>query len=435
MRNAARLNRRTFLKTAAAAAAAPYVVSASALGAGDKPAPSNRVAMALIGCGGQGTGVMNAFLHLPDTQVLATCDANKQRRLAAKKLIEDYYAAKKAADYKGCQDYNDFRELLARPDIDAVIVGTPDHWHALPTIAAARAGKDVYCEKPLCLTVQEGRAMADAIKRYGRVFQHGTQQRSDRNFRHAAELALNGRLGKLTLVTVAAPASSPGPKLKEEPVPEGFDYNFWLGQAPLAPYMDVICMKTGWYHMSPYTPGFISGWGVHHVDSAHWGMGTDLTGPVELEGWGEFPKEGIYDSAVKWDLNLVYPGGLKMHFVSDNILPHGVRFEGTDGWVHVVRGAINAEPKSLLAEKFGPNDKRLIDSNHHQANLVQSIKTRQPTVCPIEVAHRSTTVCQISDITIRLKRKMKWDPEKERFIGDDEANRMLSRAMRPPWSL
>ena len=435
MRNAARLNRRTFLKTAAAAAAAPYVVSASALGAGDKPAPSNRVAMALIGCGGQGTGVMNAFLHLPDTQVLATCDANKQRRLAAKKLIEDYYAAKKAADYKGCQDYNDFRELLARPDIDAVIVGTPDHWHALPTIAAARAGKDVYCEKPLCLTVQEGRAMADAIKRYGRVFQHGTQQRSDRNFRHAAELALNGRLGKLTLVTVAAPASSPGPKLKEEPVPEGFDYNFWLGQAPLAPYMDVICMKTGWYHMSPYTPGFISGWGVHHVDSAHWGMGTDLTGPVELEGSGEFPKEGIYDSAVKWDLNLVYPGGLKMHFVSDNILPHGVRFEGTDGWVHVVRGAINAEPKSLLAEKFGPNDKRLIDSNHHQANLVQSIKTRQPTVCPIEVAHRSTTVCQISDITIRLKRRLKWDPEKERFIGDDEANRMLSRAMRPPWSL
>jgi predicted dehydrogenase len=285
------------------------------------------------------------------------------------------------------------------------------------------------------MTVEEGRAVCNAVKRYGRIFQLGTQQRSDRNFRFAAELALNGRLGKITQVIVAAPPSAVGPKFKQDPVPEGFDYDLWLGQAPVAPYMSIVCQNTGWYHMSPYTPGFISGWGVHHVDSAHWGMGIELTGPVELEGSGEFPKEGIYDSATKWDVNLLYPNGMKMRFVSDNVLPHGVRFEGADGWVHVVRGGIDANPKSLLQEKFGPNDKRLIESGHHQGNLIDCIRSRKQTVCPAEVGHRSTSVCLISDIAIRLKRKMKWDPEKEQFLDDAEGNRMLSRTMRAPWHL
>ena len=428
------VSRRQFLKGAAAAVAVPYLVSASALG-GDAPAPSERIALGVIGTGGQGRGVMGGFLGLAACQVVAVCDVNKARRLEAKKQVENHYAARKDADYKGCADYNDFRELLARKDVDAVLIATPDHWHAIPAIEAAKAGKDMYVEKPMTLTVREGRALCDAVQRYGRVFQLGTQQRSDRNFRHAAELALNGRLGKITQVVVAAPPSGGGPPLKEEPVPEGFDYDFWLGQALLAPYMDVVCQKVGWSHMSPYTVGFISGWGVHHVDSAHWGMGIERTGPVELEGTGEFPKEGIFDAAVKWDLNLVYPNGMKMHFVSDNVLPHGVRFEGDKGWVHVVRGKIEAEPASLLAEKFGPGDTRLPESHHHQGNLLDCIKSRKETVCPAEIGHRSTSVCLISDIAIRLKRKMKWDPDKEEFPGDAEANRMLSRAMRPPWRL
>jgi len=430
------LSRRTFLKTAAVTAAAPYVITSTALGAGETPAASERIAMGLIGTGPQGCGVMGGFMHHPTCQIVAVCDPNRDRRLAAKKNVEGFYAGRKEKDYKGCADYNDFRQLVARDDIDAVIVGTPDHWHAIATIEAAKHGKDVYCEKPLTLTVAEGRAMCDAIKRYGRIFQHGTQQRSDRNFRHAAELAVNGYLGKIQIVKVGAPGSARdnGQQKPADP-PEGFDYDLWLGQAPTAPYYEVVCQQRGWYYMSPYSAGFVSGWGVHHVDSAHWGMGVDDTGPVELEGKGDYPKEGLYDTACTWQVDLTYSNGLKMSFTSNNFNDQGVRYEGTDGWVYVRRGRIDANPKSLLKVEMKPGDTHLYESRHHQGNLLDCIKTRKPTVCPIETAHHANLVCLISDIAMRVGRKLKWDPVKEEFPGDAEANRMLSRAMRPPWHL
>jgi predicted dehydrogenase len=430
------MTRRTFLGSAAAAAAAPYVIASTSLGAEGVPPASERLGIALIGSGPQGTGVMRAFMQHDACQVLAVCDVNRARRLPVKKMVEDHYAQRKAGEYKGCADMADFREVCARTDIDAVIIGTPDHWHALIAIEAARQGKDMYCEKPLTLTVAEGRAVCNAIQRYGRIFQHGTQQRSDRNFRHAAELALNGYLGDIRIVKVAAPGSvrDNGQHKPAQP-PEGFDYNFWLGQAPETPYYDNVCQSRGWYHMSAYTAGFISGWGVHHVDSAHWGMGVDATGPVELEGKADIPTQGLYDCACTWDIMLKYTNGLTMHFTSDNISEHGVRYEGAKGWVHVKRGFIDAEPKSLLTAQMGPNDKHLIESRSHQGNLLDCMKTRQPTVCPVETGHRANTVCLIGDIAIRLGRKLKWDPVKEQFPGDDEASRMLSRAMRPPWNL
>ena len=319
------MSRRTFLKSAVAATAAPYMITSAALGAPGRTPASERITMGLIGSGGQGTGVMRGFIHHATSQVLAVCDVDKGRRTAVKAWVNKFYADRKNAAYKGCDDTGDFRQLLARKDIDAVIIGTPDHWHAIPTIEAARHGKDIYCEKPLCLTVAEGRAMADAVKRYGRIFQHGTQQRSDRNFRHAAELAVNGYIGEITIVKVGAPGSArDGGKQKPTKPPDGFDYDFWLGQAPVAPYYEVVCQKRGWYYMAPYTAGFVSGWGVHHVDSAHWGMGVDLTGPVEFEGKGDYPTQGLYDTACTWNVNLTYPNGLKMNFTSNNITAQGV---------------------------------------------------------------------------------------------------------------
>jgi len=432
-----RTTRRTFLKSAAVVAVAPSMITSTALGAPGRAPASERITVGVIGTGGQGRGVMGGTMHHATCQIVAVCDVNRERRLQTKAQVAKHYTGLGDADAaKGVKDYNDFRQLVRRDDIDAVIIGTPDHWHAIATIEAARHGKDIYCEKPFSLTVAEGRAMADAVKRYGRIFQHGTQQRSDRNFRHAAELAVNGYLGDITLVKVGAPGSArDNGKQKPAQPPDGFDYNTWLGPAPLAPYYEVVCQKRGWYYMSPYTAGFISGWGVHHVDSAHWGMGVDLTGPVELEGKGDYPTQGLYDTACTWNVNLTYPNGLKMNFTSNNINAQGVRYEGTKGWAYVRRGHIDAHPKSLLKVKMGPNDKHLYESRHHQGNLLDCIKSRKPTVCPAEMGHRSNTICLISDIAMRLGRKLKWDPEKEQFPGDAQANRMLSRAMRPPWHL
>ena len=437
MSEQAGMSRRTFLKSAAAAAVAPSMITSTALGAPGRAPASERITVGVIGTGGQGRGVMGGTMHHATCQIVAVCDVNRERRLQTKAQVAKHYTGLGVADAdKGVKDYNDFRQLVRRDDIDAVIIGTPDHWHAIATIEAARHGKDIYCEKPFSLTVAEGRAMADAVKRYGRIFQHGTQQRSDRNFRHAAELAVNGYLGDITLVKVGAPGSArDNGKQKPAQPPEWFDYNTWLGPAPLAPYYEVVCQKRGWYYMSPYTAGFISGWGVHHVDSAHWGMGVDLTGPVELEGKGDYPTQGLYDTACTWNVNLTYPNGLKMNFTSNNINAQGVRYEGTKGWAYVRRGHIDAHPKSLLKVKMGPNDKHLYESRHHQGNLLDCIKSRKPTVCPAEMGHRSNTICLISDIAMRLGRKLKWDPEKEQFPGDAQANRMLSRAMRPPWHL
>jgi len=430
------VTRRDFLKGAAAAVAGPYLIAPSALAVSGRPAPSDRIVMGCIGVGGMGTGDMRDFLGNADVQIVAACDIDGRRRQVAKKGLEQHYAAQLAkGTYKGCATYNDFRELLAREDIDAVSIATPDHWHCLLGIAAAEAGKDMYIEKPLSLTIAEGRALSDAVKRYGRVFQHGTQQRSEGNFRFACELALNERIGKLHTIKVGSPASGEAGVEPPMPVPKDFDYDMWLGPAPWAPYTEKRCRTPHWYFISDYTIGFVSGWGVHHVDIAQWGNGTQLTTPIEIEGRGVFPKDGLCDTATAWRVECKYANGVKMIYADNKKERQGVRFEGTKGWVWVKRGEIDAQPKSLLTSVIGPNEVHLYESKNHRRNFLDCVKTRKQTIAPVEVAHRSTTICHLTQIALLTQRKLEWDPGRELFVNDPEANRYISRAMRSPWHL
>jgi hypothetical protein len=343
--------------------------------------------------------------------------------------VDSYY------DQEGCAAYNDFRQLLARDDIDAVLIATQDHWHILQGIAAAKAGKDMYVEKPLSLTIAEGRALCDAVTRNGRVFQHGTQQRSSRDFRFACELVLNGRIGELHTIQVGSPASGELEDQPKMPIPEGFDYDMWLGPAPWKPYTEKRCLTPYWYFISDYSIGYVAGWGVHHIDIAQWGNNSERTGPIEIEGTGVFPKGGLCDTATAWDIEMKYANGVRLVYTDEKKCKQGIRFEGAEGWVFVNRSEIDAQPKSLLESMIQPNEKHLYESSNHQRNFLDCIKTRQETICPVEVAHRSTTICHVSQIAMVLERKLRWDPAGERFIDDSEANRMLSKAMRSPWHL
>ncbi|MBI4601835.1 MAG: Gfo/Idh/MocA family oxidoreductase [Planctomycetes bacterium] len=432
------LARRAFLRRAgalAAAAACPAFVPSEVLGRGGAVAPSERIAVGAIGVGGRGQGVMAGFLASSDARVVAVCDVKRPEREMARDAVDRHYGG------KGCAAHGDFRELVERPDIDLVSIASNDHWHVLHALAAVRAGKDVYVEKPLGLSVEELKALRAAVHRHGRSFQFGTQQRSEANFRHACELVLNGRIGRLRAIRVSAPSGAAertgSATYEPAPVPDGFDYDSWLGPAPWAPYTPKRVVNPHWFHISDYSLGYVAGWGIHHVDIAQWGNGTELTGPVEVEGSGVFPEDdGLCDNALSWDVDLKYSNGVAMSFTSDGGKnPHGIRFEGDDGWVYVRRGFTDAHPKALLGSVIGPDEVRLPASRGHQQDLLDSARTRRPTVCPIDVAVRSDTVCHLSDIAMRLGRKLHWDPEAEAFVGDPDANRMLSRAMRGPWSL
>lgn len=425
------LSRRGFLKRtvvgALGAAAFPYIAPDSALGLSGTVAPHNRVTVGCIGMGPQGCGVMGNFLRNPEAQVVAVCDVDSRRRVAAVEKVNGAYQD------SGCSGYNDFRELLARDDIDAVLIASPDHWHVPHAVAAARAGKDMYVEKPLMLSLQQGQALRDAVHRYGRVFQNGTQQRSSREFRFACELVHNKRIGDLKRIKVGSPASRVSENIGPTPVPDGFDYELWLGPAPWAPFSDKRVVNDYWWHYSDYALGFVAGWGIHHVDIAQWGNGTDLTGPVEVEGTGEFPADGFCNCATKWNVLMRYANGIVLDYTDEAQNQHGIRFEGTAGWVHVARGFLDAEPKSLLEATFGPDDVHLYESKNHVGNFIDCVKSRRSTICPIDVALRSDMICHLSDIAMRLKRNLQWDPGREVFVGDSEANRMLVRAMREPW--
>jgi glucose-fructose oxidoreductase len=437
MAGTSKISRRRLLKQVAgtaAVAAFPYIVPSSALGKAGTLAPSNRITLGCIGTGGMGRADMGLFLGLPDAQIVAVCDAKQTARQQALALVEQH-------GQKGCAEYRDFRELVARDDIDAVLIASTDHWHVLLALAAVRSGKDVYLEKPMGLSLQEIKTLRAAVHRYERTFQFGTQQRSMPNFRFACELVRNGRIGELKTIKVSAPDGfaerTNDVGYEVEPVPEGFDYEMWLGPAPWAPYTSKRVINPHWFHISDYSLGYIAGWGIHHIDIAQWGSGMELTGPVEVEGSGLFPgDDGLCDNALNWDVRLKYANGVRMHFTSDTLMnKHGILFEGTQGWVYVNRSQFDAEPKSLLKETIGPNEIHLPVSTHHQRNFLDSVKSRQPSICNIDVAVRSDTVCTISDIAIRLGRPLKWDPDKEEFVGDDEANLRQRRAMRSPWHL
>jgi len=455
-----RLSRRTFIGkftgAVTGALSAPYIITSSALGNDKIPPASDRVTLGHIGVGGQGGWLLRNFLQLDHAQSIAVCDTFQYRREERVNEIDDYYAEKMVkSSYKGCKAFKDFRDLLMQKDIDAVIIATPDHWHVPIALAASKACKDMYVEKPLGISVKENQALREAIHRYGNIFQYGTQQRSGRDFRLACELTRNGLIGKLHTIHVwcadissqALEFNQPGGSMKPIPIPEGFDYDMWLGQAPETPYTSDRCTNYGTYHVYDNSLGFIAGWGAHPLDIAQWGNNTDDTAPVEYEGHGTIADQGLYDTVSNWDMRCLYKNGVKMLFKSTDIarpivqkyhpdfIDHGTTFIGTEGWVSVDRHGLFAEPVSLLKSIIRPDEVHLYNSANHYKNFVDCIKTRQQTISPINAAVQSDIISHLCDISIRLSRKIKWDPEKEEIIGDETASRKLSRAMRSPWRL
>ena len=428
------VSRRDFFKATGRASmgavALPYIIPGSALGAEAKPAASNRIVMGAIGTGGQGTGNMRAFLGNPDVQMVAVCDVDRAHRDSAKATVDKRYGN------QDCAAYNDFRELVARDDIDAVCIGTPDHWHGLICIAAAESGKDSYCEKPLVNTIAEGRAVCNAVERYGRVIQVGSHERSRPSVRYACELVRNGRIGKLHTMRVNLPwdgrdlSFPPG----TESVPEGFDYDMWLGPTPWHPYNKKRCHFFFRYILD-YSGGEVTDRGAHIIDLGQLGKGADDTGPVEVRGKGEFIRDGMFDVAEAYEFDFTYADGVKMLCAS--VWPRGIKFEGTDGWVfiHIHGGSLEADPPSLLNEVIGPNEIRLGRTPGHHQSFIDAVKTRRQPTAPPEAGQRTATMCHLSNIAMVTGKTLKWDPVRECVTNDEEANRMTARPMRSPWTL
>ncbi len=431
-----KLSRRRFLKGATAAVAAPYVITSTALGQGDVPAASERVALGHIGVGVRGTGLLlNGFLHAPNSRSVAICDPFTDRREGRAARINAHYGE---ASGKGCAAYRDFRELLARDDIDAVVIATTDHWHVPIGLAAVKAGKDVYIEKPLGLSIEQNQAMRAAVRRYRAIFQYGTHQRSlSPHCAFACELVRNGYLGVIKEVRVDAPGSGPGGSTTPIPVPEGFDYDLWLGPAPVTPYTADRCTNLGSYYNYDNSIGLIAGWGAHPLDIAHWGFPHT---PVEYEGTGTIPTTGLFNVLSKWDVRGRYADGTAFHFKDSGDYfggggPDNTTFVGEEGTVAASRGAIDAEPKSLLKVKIRPDEIHLLKSNNHYQGFIDSVKSRVDPVSVIESAVQTDIISHLGDIAIRTGRKIQWDPEKEEIVGDAEAARLCSRPMRSPWRL
>jgi predicted dehydrogenase len=411
----------------------PYFVPSSVFGADGSVAPSNRIVMGCIGVGGKGTGDMRAFLQKQQVHIVAVCDVDTGLRDNARDIVNEKYGN------QDCAACNDFREIIARSDIDAVSIATPDHWHAIPAIMAARAGKDIHCQKPLAHNIAEGRAICDAVRGYGVVWLTGSQQRSQRNFRYACELVRNGRIGKVHTVEVGLPTrwQQTCPPQPVQPVPERFDYDLWLGPAPWAPYTEKRCISLGWRWNYDYASGIITDWGAHHLDIAQWGMNTEYTGPVEIQSEQVvFGRGGLWNVANRYRVTCRFAEGFTLVVADTDKLRQGIRFIGTEGWVHVDRRhGLDTNPKSLLNSVIGPGEVRLYKSDDHKQNFVDCVRTRAETVAPVEVAHSSVAIGHLGTIAMKLGRKLKWDPKKERFIGDEEANRLLFRPMRSPWRI
>jgi len=432
------IDRRQFLKQAAGAAAAvvafPSVIPSSALGSAGNVAASNRIVMGCIGVGSQGSGNMRGFLGKKQAQIVAVCDVDQRNRDRAKKTVDERYGN------SDCRTYSDFRDLIGRKDIDALSLALPDHWHSIPVVTAARAGKDMYGEKPLARTIREGRAMADAVHRYGRIWQTGSWQRSVQNFHRGCELVRNGRIGKVHKVEVGLPTGGPGGNPAVQTPPAELDWNFWLGPALWRPYMKYSkrAPHWDWRWIMDFSGGQLTDWAGHHIDIAHWGLGLDETGPVEIEGKGVYPKDGVYDVPTAYKFTCKYANGVTMIVANDRQQPKGMGtvWYGEKGWVYVNRGnKLDAEPKSILNETIGPDEIKLYESRDHQQNFLDCVLTRKKTITPIETALRSISVGLLGEIAMLTEEKLRWDPDKEVFLNSEKANRMLSRPMRSPWHL
>ena len=446
------LNRRDFIRSATAGALSvaaggvPLVVPASVLG---QNAPGNRVTLGVIGCGNQSTVDLPEWLKQEDCQVVAVCDVNKASygyrdpkqflgREPQRDFVNRFYAEKRASgNYKGCDIYTDFREVLARKDIDAVAIITPDHWHAVMTILAARAGKDIYCQKPLTLAIRDGQEMIQAVRQYKRVLQTGSQYRSNADVRRACELVRNGRLGRLKRVETYVAENNfkgPGPGWKEMPVPAGFDYEFWLGPAQRAPYHADRCLYKFRFILD-YSGGQTTNFGAHSNDIAQWAMGTDGTGPVEVEDLGaEFPPKGdLFNTPTRVAFRARYASGVELVCKTDPA-GFGARFEGSEGWLRVGYRGIETGPAGIKDWKPGSNDLRLYESANHYRNFLDCVKSRKEPAEPVETGHRTATLCHLGNIAMLLHRKIKWDPKTEQIVGDEQAARMVTRQMREPWT-
>ncbi|MFB3902387.1 MAG: Gfo/Idh/MocA family protein [Acidobacteriota bacterium] len=438
-----RHTRRSFLKTSVAGGGFPTIVPSSVFGFDGQTPPNNRVSIGLIGCGSRSKAAYD-YRDCPQSEVVAVCDPNREKRLV------------RAADFgPGCANYNDFRELLARKDIDAVHIATGDHWHVPISLRAARAGKDCYTEKPLGLTIEQCFATREIVDKHHRIFQYGTQNRSLAQLRLGLELVLNGHIGEVKEIYAwCPPGLSGGSPTPELPVPDGFDYDLWLGPAPCAPFCFDRCIaggaRKGIFHIYDYAIGFIAGWGAHPIDQVQWWADTLHLGiPTQYEGTGVVPTQGLYNTVTTFDLTCTYPSGLKLRFVDGqtarqkksipNIdeltFDHGSLFLGERGWVAVSRGAWKVFPEKLFKNARNPGQVRLKVSKSHPVNFVESIVAREQPISDLKTAISSDVICHLADICIRTGRPIQWDPAKETIVGDAEAVAMMRRPMREPWTL
>jgi predicted dehydrogenase len=425
MRN--QLTRRAFLKQASASGGAmafPMVVPSSLFG---QDAPSNQTTIGSIGVGGRGSGLMMGAAGVSRVKVLGVCDVRRSRREKRAELLNKRY------NTRICTPYSDLREMLARTDIDAVTIGTPDHWHVPAALLAVRAGKDVYVEKPLGLSLDENIALRREVRRYGRILQYGTQQRSLAHIRFGCELVRNGLIGKIKSVSVTAPSYGfKGGSLEPIPVPDDLDYDMWLGPAPWRPYTKDRCTAMGSYWVLDNAHGFIGGWGAHPLTDMVWALGDGPDAvPVEYEGTGKFGT-GLFDAPYDWDIRGKFANGVDFHFTPGGDCSTLV---GERGKVALSRGKLRVEPQSLMQTKFGQNDVRLYESRHHMGNFIECVRTRRQTVAPVEVAVLSDSITQLSMIAIYTGRKIRWDPRREVILDDPYASQLRTRAMRAPWHL
>jgi len=410
----------------------PYIVPSSSLGLGEKIPPSERIAMGVIGTGSQGMSNMRSFLRLRDqVRFIALCDVDAKRLAAAKAVVD------KANNSTDCRIYSDFREFMEKETLDAVLIAIPDHWHGIIYTAAANKKWDIYGEKPICRTINDGKVIVQAVKKNGIIWQTGSWQRSQENFHRGAELVINGRIGKVKYIEVGLPDGVRGigtPPVQE--VPEGLDWDMWLGPALKVPYRGVC--HWNWRWILDYSGGQLTDWAGHHVDIANWGTGLEYTGPVEIEGTGFYPYDGIYDVPVEYDITCKFANGIIMRIANASRLPKGMgtAWYGDLGWIHVDRGnKISASDPKILEETIGENEIHLYKSNDHFQNFIDCIRSRKEAVAPIEPAYRAISTALLGEIAMTTGQKIYWDPEKEEIIGNPVASRLLGRPYRKPWKL
>ncbi|MGB0291974.1 MAG: Gfo/Idh/MocA family protein [Luteolibacter sp.] len=430
------MNRRQFLKRSTAFSV-PLIIPASVLGKDGAVAPSERIGVGLIGCGGQGNGVFSSMLGIKEVQGIAVCDPDEKRMEKAKGQLEHRYAKQMAAGtYKGCATFGDFRELCARQDIDAVVVGTPDHWHALNSLEAIKAGKDVYCEKPVTHLFGEGQALYKAVAKHKAIFQTGSQQRSDTRFRIAAEIVLNGLIGKIKHLEVGLPkgkGTNEEGKVAQD-IPEHLDYDMWCGPSRLLPYHKGR-LHWNWRWCLDYGGGQLMDWIGHHNDIAHWGLGLDKSGPTQVEARGfHYAEKGMYDQPIDYEVFCTYAGGYTSSISNKHRM--GTKWIGENGWVYVTRGRIEASNKEWIRESFDRGPIKAYKSRDHRQNFIEGVKTRNECICPAETAHRSITPGHLGYVSDALKRPLKWDPANEVVVGDAEADKLLKAVdFRGSWKL